>query len=791
VTGLAPGTYVVEETRPATGHQLSNPSVQTAYITDTEQCVVELHFTNPKMGRLVINKRSSAANHLPIAGVTFKVTDSSGAVIGPDNGLFTTDATGQIIINEWLPIGSTVIVTEVSGPDDYNLDAPPQSVKIQEGTTHTLTFYNSPKSGMQVIKTDADNKQPLKDAHFRLYKANGEVVGDYVTDADGLIIVPNLSPGWYKIVETRAPDGYVLDDAPRDFEVTGNQFVRIEFENKKLSGLLIVKYDSVNKSRTLPGAVFSVTDSSGRVVGNANGRFTTDAKGQILISGLAPGTYIVTEVAAPPGYKPDTTPQTIRIDAGEGLYSLSFYHEPLGGLEILKLDEETRGPVPNTEFAITKMNGERLSSNTYITDAQGVIRIYGLDDGWYTVTEVKAASGYILDPTPHNVEVKNGVATPLRLTNRKESAILLHKVDSLTGRGIYGVRFLISDANNNPLRVVESDQNGYVYTTGLADGKYYIREIEAAPGYILDTETKTFYIEYGTTKEILWKNTPILGQIQITKKSADDNPINGFPAGTLLEGAVFEIYDRAGNLVDTVKTDKNGLAVSKPLPLGRYVIREAQSPAYYMATSDTVDAELEFSGQIVRITVLNKSVYTNVSVTKRGYAEVVPGQSIRYDFRDIANNSTVPLDSFYWKDTLPTDAVRLDKVITGTWSARLSYKIVYKTNLSGGAYRTLADNLSTDRSRTIDASPAALGLASNEYVTEVMFVFGRVPAGFRQVSAPSVYCNVLEDLQHEYRFTNKTDVGGLWGSQWIQANDRWVTVVYNKDTPSQLPRTGS
>ena len=695
ITGLAPGTYVVEETIPAPGHQLSNPSVQTAYISDDDQCVVELVFNNPRMGRLVIEKRSSAANHLPVAGVTFRITDSSGAVIGPGNGLYTTDAAGTIVIDEWLPVGSTVVVTEISGPEEYNLDAPPQTVKIQEGATHTLVFYNSPKSGVQIIKTEYGTRQPLKGAHFRVYRANGEAVGDYVTGSDGVIIVPNLEPGWYKAVETRAPDGYRLDDTPKDFHVTGNQFIRLEFENR-----------------------------------------------------------------------------------------------PMGGIEILKLDEETRLPIPNTEFSITRMNGERLSANTYITDSRGMIRINGLEDGWYTITEEKAAKGYILDPTPHSVEVKNGAAAPLRITNRRESSILLHKICSVTGSGLYGVKFLISDANSNPLMTVETDQNGYVYTTGLTDGKYFIREIEAARGYILDTEIKTFYILYGATAEIEWKNTPMVGQIQITKKSADDNPVNGFPAGTLLEGAVFEIYDRASNLVDTVRSDRNGLAVSKTLPLGRYTIREASAPEFYSATQETIEAEIEFSGQIIRLTVLNKSTFTNVSVTKRGYAEVVPGQALRYDFKNIANNSTVPLDSFFWRDTLPTDAVRLDKVVTGTWSARLSYKIVYKTNLSGGGQRTLADNISTDRSRTIDASPAALGLAANEFVTEVMFVFGRVPAGFRQVEAPYIFCKVLPNLPHEYRFSNKTDVGGLWGSQWVMANDRWVTVVYNNTEPPKLPRTG-
>ena len=134
---------------------------------------------------------------------------------------------------------------------------------------------------------------------------------------------------------------------------------------------------------------------------------------------------------------------------------------------------------------------------------------------------------------------------------------MIHKVDSVTGKGIYGVSFLIYDGNQKPIDQVTTDQNGYVYLDSLDfSGKIYVREMENK-GYIADTQLKTFYIKPGETTEITWKNTPIMGQIQIWKKSADDNPINGFPAGTPLEGAVFEIYDKANRLVDTVKSDRS------------------------------------------------------------------------------------------------------------------------------------------------------------------------------------------------------------------------------------------
>ena len=403
--------------------------------------------------------------------------------------------------------------------------------------------------------------------------------------------------------------------------------------------------------------------------------------------------------------------------------------------------------------------------------------------------ETEAAKGFRLNSERHYFSITNGSHEIVRVKNDPISGLIIHKVSSVDGSGIPNISFIIYDSNHNPIDQVTTDQSGYAYVDDLGiTGKVYLRELEAE-GYILDTALKTVYLRASETTEITWKNTPITGQIQIWKKSADDNPINGFPASTALEGAVFEIYNKANRLVDTVESNHRGLAVSKPLPLGRYTVKEVSSPSFYSVNGEEVTVYLEHEGQIVQIEFLNESVYTNASVSKTGYTEVVPGQSILYTFKDIANNSTVSLGNFYWRDTLPTDAVRLDKIITGTWSAKLNYRVVFKTNINSN-YRTLADNLSTAKNNTLDASPAALGLASNEYITEFMFVFGTVPAGFTQLQTPYVYCDVLPGLSHEYRFTNKTDVGGIWRSQWIMANDRWVTIVYNKNTAPTLPRTG-
>lgn len=831
IRDLDEAVYTVEEIQAPDGYTIS---------TDNHKDIAlewgktkTLIFTDTKKPTLIITKTNALTNKA-VPDTVFKIQreKSDGGVV--TLGTYKTDANGQIVLKGvdagWYVItevraakgmslpsnpvtrkylaegenaytdlkGSTAITdTDKTENTDKPENTGKNTVKVTSGKDYGEEIPNYPLNSIVIKKTDANTSKLLAGAAFEVRKVSGDIsgnsgtiIGRYTTDDSGIIVITDLEAGAYIIEEVQPPANYLLSENSKQqawLKADGTSVVEVTFANYPYGHLLITKTDADTK-KPLMGAKFKVTTADGTVVGNANGEFITDSNGEILIPNVKPDSYVVTEIQAPTGYEISEEPKTIKVGTDGGTYQLRFADRALNGLVISKIDEESRGPIKNVTFEVSKMNGERIG--TYRTDSDGKIALSNLESGWYTVIETKAAKGYALDSEPKHIEVKNGKQALLTVTNRQTSSMLIHKIDAVTGEGIYGVTFLVSDAKHNPIGQYTSDQNGYVYIDReLKDGKYYVQEIQPAEGYLVDHTKKIFYVEYGETSHITWKNTPQMGQIQITKKSADDNPINGLTAGTLLPDVVFEIYSRAGNLVDTVKTDKNGRAVSKTLPLGRYVIRETKAPNYYIAEKAEINAEIEFSGQIVRLEVLNKSCYTNVSVTKRGYNQIVPGQEVRYTFTNIKNNSTVPLNSFYWRDTLPVNAVRLEKIITGTWNQRLSYKIVYKTNLNG-TYRTLADNLSTAENRVIFASPMALGLASNEYVTEIMFVFGTVKSGFAQVETPYIYCRALSNLSHEYRFANKTDVGGLWNGQWIMGNDSFVTVVYGKKTAKVLPRTG-
>lgn len=801
---LRDGWFRVKELEPAPGFALADPDTQEAFIAAGEGHT--FRFSNRPLSAISVWKYDSETG-AAIEGAVFQVRYLSGNTSGTGGtviGTYRTSVNGSFTVTGCK--AGTYIIEELSSDGSHVIDTPPQTVYLSGADQEVVQVYfgNSPKGSLLIKKVSSADNSPISDVQFFVTESDGTVVGDsngyFTTDSAGTILIEGIDPGTTLVVkETRAKDGFLLDDTPQTAQIKAGQTVTLEFRNQPTGQLIIHKLSGDDRKTPLEGVQFKITYSDGSFVDadsgqlSSNGLYWSNSAGQIILSGLT-GTVVVTEVESIPGYTidPNTQSQTVVINPND-TQELYFYNNPIGGIEIIKVNaSKTSERIPDTTFEIRRMDDALV--DTITTDRNG--RAYlSLEDGSYYALEVEANPDFVLDDTPHYFEVKNGEVTTLRIKNEANSGILIHKVDT-SGEGIYGVKFLLYDEDRNPIGEFTSDDEGWVYITAddLPDGantsgRFYLRELEAAEGYILDEEYKTVYVRPGRTAEIEWVNTAITGQIQIWKKSADDNPINGFPAGTPLEGAVFGIYNKANALVDTVESDSRGLAVSKPLPLGRYTVKEISSPQFYSVSDEEVTVYLEHEGQIVQVEYLNESVYTNVSISKSGYTQVVPGQEIRYTFKDIGNNSTVPLDSFYWRDTLPTDAVRLDKIITGTYSARLNYKVVFQTNLND-TQRVLADNLNTQKNYTLDASPAALGLASNEYVTQVTFLFGRVPGGFKQVETPYIYCDVLSSLSHEYRFANKCDVGGMWQNQWVQATDRWVTIIYRGGPVPTLPRTG-
>lgn len=795
LSNLKDGWYKITEVESVPGYRIKDPAAQEVFVKAGESKTVT--FENTPLSALVVFKFDSVTGEA-VKNAVFQVkylTGTSGTG-GTVIGTYKTSANGSFTVTG-LDEG-TYIVEELASDSGHVIDTAPQTAYIsgKDQDVVELYFGNSPKGALLIKKIDSVSREPLSDVEFFVTTSDGTVVGNangkFVTDSAGTVLIENIDPGTTLVVkETRTKDNtYILDDTPQTARIKAGQTVTLEFRNQPKGSLIIHKQDSVTKE-PLEGVQFKITYADGRVVDadggqlSSNGLYWTDKNGQIKITGIT-GTIVVTEVQSIPGYTihEETRSQTVVVNTND-TQSLYFYNDPIGGVEIIKVNADKKTErIPNVKFEIRRADDGLV--DTVTTDKNGRAFL-SLEDGHYYAVEIKSADGFELDSTPHYFEVKDGKTTTLTVENKSLSGILIHKIDSNTGEGIYGVTFLLYDSNKTPIGQYESDQDGWVYITGLTEsGRYYIRELENE-GYNVDTQMKTVYVSAGRTVEIEWENEPITGQIQIYKYAGEYNEITGTAPDTPLKGAVYEIINaRSGKVVDYITTDSRGVAASKPLPLTRYQIREVSAPAYWQVSSEVFDVTLEYAGQIIKLSAYDKTAELGVSITKRGNAAVLAGNQMRYDIT-VANTSNVDLESFYWHDRIPTDVARATTLTTGTYSARLNYRILYKTNYTAN-YQVLASNLLTSNNYSFALN--AIPMQAGEVITDIYFDFGKVPVGFQSVSNPTLSVMVNGNAVNGYYMTNRADVGGKYLGTWQTANASWVTIIQRYGTTLTLPKTG-
>ena len=428
VTNLEKGTYICQEIE-SDGNHIIDREPQTVWISDEDQDVVTLRFGNAPLGSLLITKLSNDSKHEPLSGVEFLLTDSSGHYLGNDNGRFTTNAAGEILVDGLEP-GMTVIAREVRAKTGYLLDDSPQHALIKSGETAHLQFLNQPAGNLIIRKVSSGpNGEPLEGVEFKITYADGSFVPDangelfsngiYYTNKSGEIRISGVV-GTVVATETKTIPGFTIDEATRTqtVVVNPNDTQTLTFYNKPTTTLILQKYISGTKNEPLAGVQFLVTDSSGAVVGPNNGYYTTDAAGQIVIEGLTDGmTVTAKEVKSVDGFVLDGTPQSIKIDQSQSPQRMTFWNERQGALIINKLSSlDRKTPLEGVTFKITTATGEfvpdengKISSNgLYYTDENGQIILKGVT-GTLVVTEEKSVPGYTID---ENTRTQTVVVNP-------------------------------------------------------------------------------------------------------------------------------------------------------------------------------------------------------------------------------------------------------------------------------------------------------------------------------------------------------------------------------------------
>lgn len=311
IEGIDPGTTLVAKETIAKDGYLLDDTPQTAEIKAGQ--TVTLEFRNQPKGSLAIHKLDSVTRN-PLEGVEFEITYSDGSYVDAGNGslsskgLYHTDKNGQIMLSG---ITGTVVVMETKTIEGYTIDEETrtQTVVINPNDTQTLTFYNTPSGGFQIIKEDEDSGKRIGNCTFEIRRLNDALVGTYTTGSNDTFTV-DLEEGSYYAVEVKANSKYRLNDTPHYFEVENGETTTLRVTNERLSGILLHKIDSTT-GEGICDVSFLLYDDTNTPIG----QYTSDDRGYVLIEDLEAGRYYLRELENE-GYVPDTEKKTVYVESG-------------------------------------------------------------------------------------------------------------------------------------------------------------------------------------------------------------------------------------------------------------------------------------------------------------------------------------------------------------------------------------------------------------------------------------------------------------------------------------------
>ena len=772
---LPTGDYIIRQTYAPDGYTMTETEKRETVVSGETRTVV---FQNVTAG-IVIEKLDRATS-LPLANARFKVTRNSDNIV---IGEYVTDKDGLALVSGLIP--GMYTVEEIVAPTGYEIDNEPQLVHVKASETAHVTFTDTPYAGITINTVDQSNK-PLAGVVIELWRQNGELINTYTSDNTGIIQTDKFTSGYYVIKVIKSPDGYTPAMTETTVQIQNGMPVNVRLVFNAGGTLNI--YGLTNGETGLAGMKVDVTTIEGTFVGS----YTSDATGIIQVPGLSSGWYVVTVTKAPDGYTLSGEGMSKNVEVtSDGTAELKFYFGQTYGVQIRTSVEQTGVMVAGVEYKITRLDGSVVG--TYTSDKSGLIYV-NLEPGWYVITQTKLPKGYENYSLcqSRNVEVVADKPTIVDFFLTQLSSMRVKVVDGTTEAPIYGVKMLLRDGSGKIIDEYTTNNEGYItLSKTLVDGTYTLTMTSVPNGYTVDTVPKTIEVLNGQTTEIVWKLYNQAGQIQVHLTSSAYNPTLDLPAGSNLAGAVFEIYDPFTYVVlATIETDSYGVAASPGLPIGRYIIREKSPAPYFGLSGKETEVYIKINNDVVRVEYQAAPMNLKVTHTVTGNANVSAGSFAKYLFTAANNDSSSRLDNFFLNITIPTDAVRGGTLFTGKWSADVTYNISYKTNMAD--YRPLATGLSSASTYQYDLSSLALNVQGGEYVTDIRFEFGTVPAGFKVVSAPVFYGYVMPTVPSNYIVIMRSECGGQYSGFWKTESALCTTNVVNNGSslPNTLPTTG-